>query len=235
MGQGGPPPTSGWNAAVAALPNLWGWWKLDETAGAAVVAADASGNSHNGSYTAAGTQSAGLFAGSSVAQASLGGRVNLPSYTLAAAPVFSIGAMIRANATASVQSILSSDVTGNRKWQFTKSAAHVLGLTIVTPTPVGIVGTTSINDGNPHFVVMVFDQTLAAASGRAKIYLDGSLEVASSTAITMSGSSGTVPAIGSRNNTATQELWRGAIDECFIVDGAISSANVAALWAARNL
>lgn len=67
-GGGGFPST--WNAAMAALPGLWGWWKLDETATISGAAADSSGNGRNGTYGAAGTRGTGLISASGPASLS---------------------------------------------------------------------------------------------------------------------------------------------------------------------
>lgn len=225
-----------WNSRVAALPALWGWWKLDETAAAALTAPDSSGNGRNGTYTAAGTQSAGLYAGSTVAQNTIGGRVSIPTFTIPNPQKFTLAAFVRANSTP-VQSIIGADFNtgGSRIWQFRRaSPSGFVQFVTITPATTTTSGATSINDGNPHFVVAVFDQTLAAASGRVKIYVDGALDGQSTTAITITAGLSRVPAIGARSDMDNSDLWTGAIDECFICEDAITSTDVANLWASRN-
>lgn len=232
-----PPPSGTWNSTVSALSGLWGWWKLDETAGAAVSAPDSSGNGRDGTYNAAGTQTTGLFSGSSASQLTLGGRVTLPSYTTPTTPQFSIGAFIRTTTVGTEQQILSADQgSGNRIWQFNKNATtNALSFVTITPSVTTTTGATAINDGNPHLAVVVFDQSLSAGSSRVKLYLDGVLDGSSSTAITISASLTNQLGIGSRSGTLGTGLWSGAIDECFFCTSPLSSTDVANLWAARNI
>lgn len=227
--------TTPWNTEMAALPGLWAWWKLDEVASVSGSAADASGNGRAGTYTAVGTHGAtGLFAGSSASQTTLGGRVNLPVFPLAASPIFSVGAVVISDAVASLQSVLSADrATAPRAWQFRKNTTHGMEFVAVNTGTV-LASPTSINDGQPHLVIAVYDQTLAAGSGRIKIYLDGSLSASSTVASVVNGSISAQPAIGSRGSAAANEPWGGAMDECFLVDGALTSGQISALWATRN-
>jgi hypothetical protein len=229
------PPLTGWNAAVAALPALWGWWKLDEIAAAAGVATDSSGNGRNGAYTAAGTQTSGLFAGSTAAQATLGGRVSLPSDNPTVSAL-TIGAFIRTSTAGTEQQILSSHGSGTSAWQFRKnSSANSLEFITISPSVTTTTAATSVSDGNSHLAIMVFDSTLLAASGRVKLYLDGVQDGASTGSIVIgSGATSIQPAIGSRASNTNTGLWSGAIDECFICLSALSSSDVAALYAARN-
>ncbi len=226
-----------WNSLVAALPGLWGWWKLDETAGAAVTATDSSGNARHGAYTSAGTQAAGLFSGSSQCQATIGSRIDVPDFTTTAVMKFAVGTCIKTTHSAGAeQQVFSADGSGHRVFQFYKSTStHALGVTIITPSVVGIVGTTAINDGNPHFVMFVWDETLAAANGRMKIYVDGALDVQSTTAITLSASLSANLSIGSRSGGSNNGTWAGSLDEgIFCKDSVPSAAQIASLWAARN-
>lgn len=233
----GPPAT--WNLAMAGiLP--WGWWKLDETAGAAVSAPDSSGNGRNGTYTAAGSQTTGLFAGSTAAQLTLGGRVSLPSYTTPATPAFTVGAVVRTSHVANAErQILSADNTsGGRIFQFRKNqgtGARPAEAVLITPATAVVTGTVAINDGNPHLVIFVFDQSLAAGSGRMKLYVDGLPDGMSSTAVTVTSGLTCALGIGSRYGGANLGLWTESMDEGFFLDRAISSTEVANLWAARNL
>lgn len=231
-------PASTWNEAVAALPNLWGWWKLDETAGNGVTAEDASGNERDGTYTAAGTHgSSGLFAGSAASQTTLGGRIILPTYPTAAVPAFTLLAMVQATSSGSEEQIISADNgSGYRAWQFRKRSASSNRLEFVTisPSVTTTTGATTFNDGDPHLAAVVFDQSLAAGDGRVKLYLDGALDGQSTTAITITGSGSAPVGIGTRGANSINGLWGGAMDEAIIVDGALSAAQIAALWAVRN-
>lgn len=227
-----------WDEHVAALPGLWGWWKLDEVASAGVVASDSSGNGRHGTYTSAGTQAAGLFAGSSQCQASIGGRIDVPDFTTTATMKFAVGALIKTtHAAGTEQQIFSADGGANRVFQFFMSTGtKTLGATFISPAVSGITGLTPINDGNPHLAVLTWDETLPAADGRMKLYLDGVLDVKSTSAVTLTPSMGANLSIGSRNGAANTGLWAGALDEAFFCkDAAPSAADIAALWAARNL
>ena len=220
-----------WNSLVAALPGLWGWWKLDDTPGVGATASDSSGNARHGTYTAAGTRGAALFSGSAYAQTSIGGRISLPNYTPPATPKFTIGAWIKTTTGASEQQIVGSH---GAIFQFRKSTANnALEFVTIAPSVTTTTAATAINDGNPHFAVMVFDQTLAAGSGRIKLYLDGVQDGASTTAITISSTS-SATAIAARTSANNNGLWAGAMDEVFIVQDALSSTTIADLWAARN-
>lgn len=234
---GGAAAPSTWNGTVAALPNLWGWWKLDETAGAAVTATDSSGNGRHGSYTAAGTQAAGLFSGSSQCQATLGNRIDVPDWTVPSTPSFTVGAMIKTTHNSAVeQQIFSGDGSGARVFQFNKNTStHAIQAVFINPDVVGLTGATAINDGNPHLVIFTYDESLAAAAGRMKLYLDGTLDAQSSTSVSLTSSVTANLGIGARNGGLSTGLWAGSLDEAFFCDGAISSTDVAALWAARNL
>lgn len=235
IGGGGSPVT--WNDHVLALPNLWGWWKLDETAGAAVTATDSSGNGRHGTYNAAGTQAAGLFSGSSQCQATLGNRVSVPNWSVPTNAKFTVAAVIKTtHASGTEQQIFSADGgAGGRIFQFCKNlGTNVLSTVLIYPSVVSLNGTTAINDGNPHLAIFVYDESLAAAAGRMKLYLDGTLNAQSTTAITLSAGTADL-GIGARRGSDNTGLWAGAIDEAFFCNGAISSTDVAALWAARNL
>lgn len=238
MAGGGAPAPVTWNDHVLALPGLWGWWKLDETAGAAVTATDSSGNGRHGTYTAAGTQAAGLFSGSSQCQATIGGRINVPDFTTTGAMKFAVGACIKTtHALGAEQQIFSADGGGHRVFQFNKNTTHhALGVTLILPSVVSIVGTTPINDDDPHWAVFVWDETLAAADGRIKIYLDGALEAQSTTAVTLTASMLANLSIGTRNGDVSSGQWAGSLDEgIFCKDQAPTAAQIAAAWAARNL
>jgi hypothetical protein len=232
-----PPPTT-WNAAVAAT-SPWGWWKLDEVAGAAVNAPDSSGNGRNGTYTASGGQTTGIFAGSTTSQTTLGGRVTLPSYTTPTTPAFSVCAFIlTSHAVNAEKQICSADNTsGGRIFQFRKRQAtgnNQVEALIINPSVVTLTGSAIINDGNPHFVAFVFDQSLAAASGRMKLYVDGVLDAQSNTSVTITAGLSCPIGIGARYGGTNTGLWTDGIDETIFHDRALSSTEIANLWAARN-
>lgn len=106
---GGGGGVSTWDAAIAALPNLWGWWKLDETAGDGVSAVDSSGNGRHYIYRGTGTRIAGLFGGSAYAQGTIGGRITGPVWTPPPVPKFTVGAVIQTTSNGAEQQIFSAD------------------------------------------------------------------------------------------------------------------------------
>ena len=232
-GGGGFPST--WNAAMAALPGLWGWWKLDETAANGVTAIDSSGNSRNGTYVANGTRGTGLIGASAFSQATLGGVVSLPTYTFPTNAKFTVGAVVKTTISSSAeQQILSGD-SSSRAFQFRKNATtHALEFVTIYPAVTTTTGVAAINDGNPHLVMAVFDQTLPAASGVVKLYVDGVLDKVSTTAITISNTLSPALGIGTRGGGVNTGLWGGSIDECFFCADALAADRIAALWAVRN-
>ena len=232
----GSTPASGWNAAVAALPNLWGWWKLDETASNGVTAADSSGNGRNGTYKGSGTRAAGLFSGSTYSQSSLSAGIALPNFTTQATPKFTVGCVIKTtNSGSGEQQFFSGDGgSGSRVFQF-KNVSGVAVLVTITPSVTVTSGSAIINDGSPHLVIAVFDQSLSAADGRVKIYVDGSLDVKSTTSITITSSLVANLGIACRNGTySTTGLFSGSVDEAFFCDGALSASDISTIWAARS-
>lgn len=232
-GGGGFPST--WNAAMAALPGLWGWWKLDETAANGVTAADSSGNGRSGTYLTAGTRGTGLIGASAFSQTTLGASVSLPQYSFPTNAKITVGAVIKTSISSSdEQQILSGD-SSSRAFQFRKNVTtHALEFVTINPSVTITTGVAAINDGNPHLVMVVVDQTLPAASGVVKLYVDGVLDKASTTAITISGGLSPFLGIGTRSGGDNTGLWGGSIDECFFCADALAADRIAALWAVRN-
>lgn len=226
-----------WDETVAALPALWAWWKLDEPAGAA-WAIDSSGNGRNGEYTAAGTSGAGLYGGSAASRLTLGSRIDLQSYTISGGVFkFSMFAFINHPAALGIRSILSAD-GGLRAWQWRlNEAGFAEFLTIANPAdPHFQSGLTNLKDGQPHMVAVVYDTSLALGTGRVKHYVDGLEDTASYSAQSFVMPTGNAsPGIGGRNGSDNRELWGGAMDEVVIVNDALSAAQIANLWAVRNL
>lgn len=226
---------SGYAATVLSIPGLWGYWKLDESSplsGSSV--ADASPNSRNGSYQGTWPNASPLFTGSILAK-DAGLRISLPDYTVAASPKFSLCGFISTLATGSTtRAIMSADNgSTNRRWQFRMMNGR-LQFVFIQPSTVTIQSVALVNDGGPHFVAVVYDESLSAGSGRLKIYIDGALDTASTTSVTMTPGIANV-AIGSRSSVTNADPWVGQFDDMFIVDGAISAAQVSSLWAARNM
>jgi hypothetical protein len=223
----------GFAAEVLAL-TPWGYWQLDET-GTLTTAADSSGNSRSGTYIGSGTTDiAGLFAGSTRAKTFNGsGAVTCPTYTTAAGGPFSVLSVVRFTATAIVSFLCADNVgTFDRMFQFRAFNGQIQAL-ILRPAIVILTSPLTYNDNNPHMAVMVYDQSLAAADGRLKLYVNGSEVARSTTAVTNSETSAPL-VIGQRGNASTLQRLNGSIDECAFFNYALSAAQVSALWAARN-
>ena len=118
---------------------------------------------------------------------------------------------------------------GNRLFQFVHKIGKVQFVT-VTPSITTTTGVTKINDGSPHLAIVVFDQSLSAADGRVKIYVDGALDVKSTTSITLTGSMLAELGIACRNGVdTTLGLFSGSVDEAFFCNGALSASDIATL------
>lgn len=222
----------------------WGYWKLDESPiVAGGVAVDASGNGRAGTYRSADTVSvSGLYAGSSraIRLPALAGQhgVGLPTFVPVAGEKLSIISFIDVPSAdwSSVRAIVSADYNdgSSRRWQWRLRAGKLEFVTI-EPSVSIITSTATLVAGAQHMVAVVFDQSLPAASGVVKIYIDGVLDVQSTTAITSTANYAR-PAIGNRTSlsTALDCFTGGTIDNVALWRSALTAADIAALWAARN-
>jgi len=213
----------------------WGYYRLNET-GTISTVSDSSGNGNHGTaQTSALSAVSPIVSGNTGAFGFSGGpRINLPTYTRGGDNAYTIMAFIRTTST-NIMSICSahSGLAGRAYQLRLESSTSYLAHYIIHPSTVGTTGTTSLRDGNTHMVVAVYDPTLPAASGRVKLYVDGALHAVSTTAITNSATY--MPfAIGSRSNAANQELFIGQMSDVAIFTRALSSAEVSAIWDARN-
>lgn len=213
----------------------WGYYRLNET-GTISTVSDSSGNGNHGTaHTSALSAVSPIVSGNTGAFGFSGGpRINLPTYTRGGDNAYTIMAFIRTTST-SIMSICSADggVAGRAYQLRLESYTSFLSHVTISPSTVTTRGTTTLSDGNTHMVVAVYDPTLPAASGRVKLYVDGALHAVSTTAITNSASS--MPfAIGSRNNADNREMFTGQMSDVAIFTRALSSAEVSAIWDARN-
>lgn len=235
---------SGFDAKVLARAP-WGYWKLDESPIAVNgVAVDASGNGRAGTYTSADTVSvSGIYAGSAraIKLPELAGRhgVKLPSFNPVAGEKLSIISFIDVPSVSftAIKAIVSADENdgSGRRWQWRLRAGKLEFVTI-TPTTTVTTSAGTLVAGTKHMVAVVFDPSLPAASGVVKIYIDGVMDTQSTTAITI-GTSRADPAIGNRsaNSSGTNDCFiGGTIDNVAIWRSALTAADIAALWAARN-
>lgn len=216
----------------------WGYWKMDETpiTGGSTSASDASGNARDGAYIGSPWSTAGGLFASSTGCPTFNGSTNyvtLPNFTLATNQKFSIVGFIKTNyAAATAKSILSADITGNRRWQL-RIANGKVGFVTIMPSVTTTDSIATLSDNVAHMVAVVFDPTLAAGAGVVKIYVDGVLDNQSSTVITITAGTAN-PAIGSRSNQASQDNWTGNLDNMAFFDTALTAADITALWASRN-
>lgn len=221
--------------------NPWGYWRLSDAAGAA-VAADASGNARNGSYASQGVTSygqSGLFGGTgqSIAWATSGhSGIQLPNFTANATidtTVFSILCNIRTS-TARYAQIVSSDNGSLRRWQWRVNNTSIEVITF-SPNTQTLTVPVAVNDGQPHMVALVWDETLADAAGKIKVYVDGALAGQTTATRRIAAGGSTAMAIGVRGAGTTSEAMIGTVDDTAIwVGQALTSGQIAELWAARN-
>lgn len=212
----------------------WAYHRLDET-GTLTTAADASGNGRTGTYIGTGTSDAsGLFSGSTNAKTFNGsGAVTCATYTATAGSPFSVMCVARFTSTSIMALFCGDNVgSGDRLFQFRTSGGAIQAL-LLNPATVIAQSPLTYNDNNPHMAVLVYDESLAAADGRLKLYMNGSEVARSTTSVTNSQTSAPL-AIGQLGNADTRQRFIGTMDECAFFSYALSAAQVSALWAARN-
>lgn len=222
---------SGYDDAVMAL-SPWAYYKMDENPpGSGGTLADSSGNARHGTYSAdSWSTTSGLFGGSARCP------VFVPADTKYADAAdfshsgkFSLVAFVKTSASGALQQIISAD-GAPRMFQF---RFETDGKISMVDTGSGIDYITSVsayNDGNPHLVTTVYDGSLAAGSGRLKLYVDNVLDVQSATSLVITESA-TAVTIGQRNGAY---YFDGNISNVAMFQSALSSTDIAALWAARN-
>lgn len=213
----------------------WAYYPMDETGSTPTNATDASGNGRTGTYVG-GTipEAAAIFSGMArCREFSTGDRVNFPDSTVTAgAPFSAIGFVKTTNAA--LQSVIGGDTSGapGRLFQMRINSAGTSQFAIVLPSTVTLNGGT-LNDGAGHMFAIVYDESLAAADGLMKIYIDGAESARTTTALTNS-QTGQELAVGSRNNNGNQEPYIGDIGHCAFFRSALTAANITAIWNARN-
>lgn len=223
----------------------WGYWKLDENPiGAGVPATDSSGGGNHGTYSSASALSVpGLIGGSSRAMRfpnSFGQHgVPIPSFPYPSGEKLSIVSFIDVPAVDGVvRSIFGSDSSGGgRLWQWRLFNGRLEFVTIL-PTVVTVASATTLSLGSTHLACVVYDPALPVSGGRVKIYIDGTLDISGNVNVSIPSGPANC-AIGNRANTAFQDadtFRNGTIDNVALFRGyALSAADVAAIWAARNI
>lgn len=213
----------------------WVYYPMDESGSTPANATDVSGNGRTGTYVG-GTipEATALFSGMvRCRQFSSGDRIDAPDSTVTAGSAFSAVGFVKTT-NAALQAVIGSDTTSspNRLFQMRISAAGAAQFILLLPSTVTLAGGT-LNDGASHMYAIVYDESLAAADGRMKIYIDGSESARTTTAVTNS-QTGQEIAVGSRVNGSTFEPYIGDIGHCAFFRSALTAANITSIWNARN-
>jgi hypothetical protein len=209
-----------WRFNVLSVPDLVGWWKLDETEGS--IAYDGVWNNDgivNGEplWQPAGGQVDGALAFDGIDD-----YVGMPFILDPADAVFSIFAWIKGAAPGQV--IISQ--IGGANWLLANPSEGKLQTSLLRPAggrfaPQSLISEFIITDGSWHHVGLTWD-------GSNKIlYADGA-EVARDTHAAMEGSAGGLY-IGAGKNLEAGSFFSGLIDDVRIYDRALSAEDIAAL------
>ena len=223
-----------WSSLMAAIgSDLWGWWKLDENPPASGgVCTDHSGNARHGTYSADTFTTGSAVFNSSARSPNFAAAstqyVQIPTFSVGSA--FSVGIRFRTTNNF-LQNFFSADDGTNRGWHLRMNGNKAEAVVII-PSTVVVTSPSNYNDGNNHFVVFTFDPSLAAGSGRMKVYVDGSNVAQSSTSVTMTSATVT-PYIG-RRGAGSDNYLTGNANDGFLVTRALSPSEISALYAARN-
>jgi hypothetical protein len=196
------------------------------------TAADASGNSHPGTYVGSPTLGvAGLLTGDANTAVTLDGStqyVQIANSGWANLSTYTVEIVFKTTATSGT---LCSQYDGSgsslRIWQFNLNSDGSLQFaTFASNVGTGNnTASTGFNDGNRHFAAV----TLTGST--LKIYVDGNLEFSSTTIPAHDTSSGAKLYVGQRN-AATPLRLAGTVDEFAIYSTALSSTRVTAHHAA---
>ncbi|HEY4416726.1 MAG TPA: glycoside hydrolase family 76 protein [Verrucomicrobiae bacterium] len=215
-------------AAVSSLPNnAAGYWPLDATIGSTTI--DASGNGNNGVISGAvSLTSSGRIGGAF----NFNGLNSSVQITNLIANDFSLVFWVKTTQTAGTgqwyngAGLVDGDVSLTKNDFGTALIGGKFGFGVGNPDTT-IVSTSAINDGTWHQCVA----TRQLASGAISVYVDGNLQM------TGTGNRNTLNAsarllfgaIASGNG-----FFNGALDDIKIFNRALSSSEVAALYASRT-
>ena len=202
------------------------YWRFEETSGTS--AADSSGNGKTGTYVSSPTLGAtGLISdGVAVGLNGSGQYVYGPaSETTTSTTQFSAEAWFKTTSSSAMLVGMRQIGSGSgARWRLTinSAAGKIRGQN--DDNFVTVTSTTTINDGNPHHVVLVQDATTL------RLYVDGVQEASASSTPTSASGNGQV--FAGSNNVSSFTL-NGTLDEFAVYGAALSSGRVSAHYAAR--
>jgi hypothetical protein len=213
------------------LNKLVAWWKLDEADGNNV--ADSSGNGRAGRLVGNPRwRPAGGKVGGALAFDGVGGFVEIggePAFDLTGS--ITIAAWVKVNKfDKRWQAIVTK---GDTAWRIQRTAEedtlafHCTGIVSISGEwPVGIEGKKSVNDGEWHHAVGVYDRS------KVSLYIDGVLDNSGEA----SGSIQTndFPVCIGANSEVSDREWNGLIDEVCVFACALDANSVRALYSGRD-
>lgn len=147
---------------------------------------------------------------------------------------FSIGAWVKTTGT---QVAIVTKSNGDNQWQKGEKSFYLDGSGV--PNFVGwgdsyIRGTTSVNDGNWHHVLVTWDYSGSGTAGTGKIYVDGVDDTASTTNYQAQNpdNAGNTLKIGRPNyGGEAPHFFNGLLDEVIVYDRALADYEAANLYA----
>lgn len=224
--------------AVLRLPGLVGYWRLNDANAVAAALGAAPDGSYNGGYTQAQAgattdqDNAASFNGST-------GYVLVPQSAndpgLSVGDVFTVSAFVKPSLLGAgvYQCIISGnrqDFTGNARFYLRVNPDGTLELDKYATA--GIVVSTEAVDTSRFWHVLVTKNGAAV-----KLYLDGVDVTGPVTDATLGSVSGTPWTIGCSRDGASGgslgDFFHGALDEVFVLNRALTAAQVSSLYAAR--
>ncbi|MCB0159710.1 MAG: hypothetical protein KDD83_16365, partial [Caldilineaceae bacterium] len=147
---------------------------------------------------------------------------------------FSMGAWVK---TTGAEIAIVTKSNGDNQWQTGEKSFYLDGAGV--PNFVGwgdsyIRGTTAVNDGNWHHVLVTWDYSGSGTAGTGKIYVDGVDDTASTTNFQAQhgDNAGDTLKIGRPNyGTEAPHFFAGLLDEVIVYDRALADYEAANLYA----
>lgn len=226
-----PAPALTFDQTVVAL-SPWAYWKLEETTPASGASApDASGNARNGTYEGSAANGAGVFAARPRSAALRGStQIRTPGLRITADVGQSGFLSVNLVDATGIKMLISADESGARRWQLRHNGSS-LEFVGIMPSVFTIAAPSAFTVGQSAMVGFVYDPALAAADGRLKLYLNGAVVAQSTTAVTLTPIAANFGWIGARSGN---DYLMGNVNSAMLFNKAISAAEVAAMWAARD-
>lgn len=212
------------------LTNVYARWHLNEATGATVL--DTSGNGRDGTpvnnpVSVPGKLNNALQFNGSTQYVNFGNIANFER-----TQAFSIILWVKTSMTTNAMLInhiqQGSPFTG---WQFYKATDQKLAFSLVnnnSSNTIQITGSTIINDGTYHFLVMTYDGS-SSASG-VRLYVDGVLETMTIVTDTLSLSTLYTVDLNLGRRSDNSGHIDGDIDETRIYDRVLTPAEITYLW-----